>query len=62
MTEYARRKALVVGESTGIGPAVAKRLVEGGAGVLLTARTEEERAYAVGELGSAARAVPCPRS
>ncbi|WP_243460022.1 SDR family NAD(P)-dependent oxidoreductase [Streptomyces sp. M54] len=62
MTEYARRKALVVGESTGIGPAVAKRLVEGGASVLLTARTEEERADAVGELGSVARAVPRPRS
>ncbi|WP_433400030.1 SDR family NAD(P)-dependent oxidoreductase [Streptomyces sp. CA-146814] len=58
MTKYARRKALVVGEATGIGLAIAKRLVEGGASVLLTARTEEERARAVGELGSAARVVP----
>lgn len=58
MTKYARRKALVVGEASGIGLAIAKRLVEGGASVLLTARTEEERAHAVGELGSAARVVP----
>ncbi|MFD8941687.1 hypothetical protein ACFV00_06735 [Streptomyces californicus] len=36
--------------------------MEGGAGVLLTARTEEERAHAVGELGSVARAVSRPRS
>ncbi|MFC8564793.1 SDR family NAD(P)-dependent oxidoreductase [Streptomyces sp. NPDC057245] len=57
MTKYARRKALVVGEPTGIGLAIAKRLVEGGASVLLTARTEEERANAVGELGSVARVV-----
>ncbi|MFD3904608.1 SDR family NAD(P)-dependent oxidoreductase [Streptomyces californicus] len=62
MTEYACRKALAVGESTGLGPAVVKRLVEGGASVPLTARTEEERAHAVGELGSVARAVPRPRS
>lgn len=57
MTKYARRRALVVGEATGIGLAIAKRLVEGGASVLLTARTEEERAHAVAELGSAARVV-----
>ncbi|MYR94797.1 MULTISPECIES: SDR family oxidoreductase [unclassified Streptomyces] len=55
MTKYARRKALVVGEATDIGLAIAKRLVEGGASVLLTARTEAERAHAVAELGSAAR-------
>ncbi|MET7869791.1 SDR family NAD(P)-dependent oxidoreductase [Streptomyces cyaneofuscatus] len=57
MTKYARRTALVVGEATGIGLAVAKRLVEGGASVLLAARTEEERAHAVAELGPAARVV-----
>ncbi|MGW4027575.1 short-chain dehydrogenase [Streptomyces sp. NPDC005009] len=57
MTKYARRKALVVGEATDIGLAIAKRLVEGGASVLLTARTGAERAHAVGELGSAARVV-----
>ncbi|MGA6174025.1 SDR family NAD(P)-dependent oxidoreductase [Streptomyces sp. NPDC012600] len=57
MTKYARRTALVAGEATGIGLAIAKRLVEGGASVLLTARTDEERAHAVAELGSAARVV-----
>ncbi|MFC8953020.1 SDR family oxidoreductase [Streptomyces sp. NPDC057101] len=57
MTKYARRRALVAGEATGIGLAIAKRLVEGGATVLLTARTEEERAHAVAELGSTARVV-----
>ncbi|MGY0067153.1 SDR family NAD(P)-dependent oxidoreductase [Streptomyces sp. QTS137] len=57
MTKYARREALVVGGATGIGLAIAKRLVEGGATVLLTARTDEERAHAVAELGSAARVV-----
>ncbi|MFD6278098.1 SDR family oxidoreductase [Streptomyces sp. NPDC060209] len=57
MTKYARRKALVVGEVTDVGLAIAKRLVEGGATVLLTARTAHERAHAVAELGSAARVV-----
>ncbi|WP_042172163.1 SDR family NAD(P)-dependent oxidoreductase [Streptomyces sp. NBRC 110035] len=57
MTKYARREALVVGGATGIGLAIAKRPVEGGATVLLTARTDEERAHAVAELGSAARVV-----
>ncbi|MFE7534957.1 SDR family oxidoreductase [Streptomyces rhizosphaericola] len=57
MTKYARRRALVVGEATGIGLAIAKRLVEGGASVLLAARTAGARAHAVTELGSAARVV-----
>ncbi|MFF8433045.1 SDR family oxidoreductase [Streptomyces bacillaris] len=57
MTKYARRRAVVVGEATGIGLAIAKRLVEGGASVLLAARTAEARAHAVTELGSAARVV-----
>ncbi|MFE9837925.1 SDR family NAD(P)-dependent oxidoreductase [Streptomyces sp. NPDC005551] len=57
MAKYARRRALVVGEAGGIGLAVAKRLVEGGASVVLTARTAGERARAVAELGSAARVV-----
>ncbi|MFD9542515.1 SDR family oxidoreductase [Streptomyces sp. NPDC060022] len=55
MTKYASRKALVVGEDTGIGLAIAKRLVEGGATVLLTARTAQDRVHAGSELGSAAR-------
>lgn len=57
MTKYAHRTALVSGEATGIGLAIAKRLVEGGARVLLTARTDEERAHAIAELGSAALVV-----
>ncbi|MCR8942603.1 SDR family oxidoreductase [Streptomyces sp. OUCMDZ-4982] len=57
MTKYARRRAVVVGEAGGIGLAIAKRLVEGGASVLLAARTAEARALAVTELGSAARVV-----
>ncbi|MDQ0585417.1 SDR family oxidoreductase [Streptomyces rishiriensis] len=57
MTRYAGKKALVVGEATGIALAIAKRLVEGGAAVLLTARTPQQRLRAGAELGSAARVV-----
>ncbi|MGK5448332.1 SDR family oxidoreductase [Streptomyces radiopugnans] len=57
MTRYAGRRAVVVGQATGIDLAIAKRLVEGGAEVLLTARTPRERAYASAELGSAAQVV-----
>jgi NAD(P)-dependent dehydrogenase (short-subunit alcohol dehydrogenase family) len=47
----------VIGEATGIGLAIAKRLVEGGAQVVLTARTAEERRGLCAELGSAAQVV-----
>lgn len=57
MTRYAGRTAVVVGEATAIGLAVAKRLVEGGAQVVLTARTEQERHRLCAELGSTARVV-----
>ncbi|MFH9426530.1 SDR family NAD(P)-dependent oxidoreductase [Streptomyces sp. NPDC017529] len=57
MTRYADRKAVVVGETTGIGLAIAKRLVEGGAQVVLAARSAQERAHMSDELGSAARVV-----
>lgn len=57
MTRYAGRRAVIAGEATGIGLAIAKRLVEGGAEVVLTARTSRERAQASAELGSAARVV-----
>ncbi|MFC8506929.1 SDR family NAD(P)-dependent oxidoreductase [Streptomyces sp. NPDC057411] len=60
MTRYAGRRAVVVGQDTGIGLAIAKRLVEGGAQVLLTARTAAERAHARAELGSAARVAESP--
>jgi NAD(P)-dependent dehydrogenase (short-subunit alcohol dehydrogenase family) len=48
---------VVLGQATGIGLAIAKRLVEGGAHVLLTVRSAGERADARTELGSAARVV-----
>ncbi|GAA2731331.1 SDR family NAD(P)-dependent oxidoreductase [Streptomyces nogalater] len=57
MTKYAGRTAVVVTEATTIGLAVAKRLVEGGAQVVLTARTTRERDGLGGELGSTARVV-----
>jgi NAD(P)-dependent dehydrogenase (short-subunit alcohol dehydrogenase family) len=57
MTRYAGRRAVVIGQAAGIGPAIAKRLVEGGAQVLLTASTAREREHASAELGSAARVV-----
>jgi hypothetical protein len=57
MTRYAGSRAVVVGQATAIGPAIAKRLVEGGAEVLLTGRTAQERAHASAERGSAARVV-----
>ncbi|MGW9495062.1 SDR family oxidoreductase [Streptomyces prasinus] len=59
MTRYARCRALVSADATGtgIGLAIAKRLVEGGATVLLTVRGSGERAHAAAELGSAARVV-----
>ncbi|HEY0619348.1 MAG TPA: SDR family oxidoreductase [Kribbella sp.] len=54
MTKYARTRAAVIGEADDISLAIAKRLVEGGAKVLLTADTADKRAYAAAELGSAA--------
>ncbi|GAA2815802.1 SDR family oxidoreductase [Streptomyces showdoensis] len=60
MTRYAGRRAVVVGQDTGIGLAIAKRLVEGGARVLLTARTAADGAHARTELGSAAHVVESP--
>ncbi|WP_329034324.1 SDR family oxidoreductase [Streptomyces sp. NBC_00178] len=57
MTRYAHRTAVVVEGEAGIGLAIAKRLVEGGATVVLAARTAQERAHAVAQLGSSARVV-----
>ncbi|MBC7268768.1 MAG: SDR family oxidoreductase [Streptomyces sp.] len=57
MARYTGRKAVVVGQATGIGLAISKRLVEGGARVLLTADSAREREHASAELGSAARVV-----
>ncbi|MBC2878671.1 MULTISPECIES: SDR family oxidoreductase [Streptomyces] len=58
MTRYGDRRAVVLGGTTGLGLAVAKRLVEGGARVLLTGRARsEELAAAAAELGPRARVV-----
>lgn len=52
---------MVVGQEPGIALAIAKRLVEGGAHVLLAVGGQEERARARTELGSAARLVVLAR-
>ncbi|WP_171171860.1 SDR family NAD(P)-dependent oxidoreductase [Streptomyces sp. I05A-00742] len=58
MTRYGGRKAVVLDGATGLGLAVAKRLVEGGARVLLTGRAADgELAAAAAELGPGARVV-----
>ncbi|WP_327129474.1 SDR family NAD(P)-dependent oxidoreductase [Streptomyces sp. NBC_01727] len=57
MTRYAGRKAVVIGGTRGTGLAIAKRLVEGGAEVLLTGRTLENLRDAIAELGSGAHVV-----
>ncbi|MGW0335630.1 SDR family oxidoreductase [Streptomyces sp. NPDC003011] len=57
MTKHAGTRAVVVGEASDKGLAIATRLVEGGAEVLPAARTPRERVHRGGELGSAARVV-----
>ncbi|MEV0090102.1 SDR family NAD(P)-dependent oxidoreductase [Streptomyces sp. NPDC050738] len=55
MTKYRGRTALVVDGTSGIGLAVAKRLAEGGAKILLTGRTPAHLAHASAELGICAQ-------
>ncbi|WP_217197556.1 SDR family oxidoreductase [Streptomyces buecherae] len=57
MTRYAGTEAVVVGAASDIGLAIAKRLVEGGARVLLSAGTPQEHARLRRELGPAAQVV-----
>lgn len=57
MTKYAGKKAVVIGGTMGMGLAIAKRLVEGGAEVLLTGRTPKNLQDAQDELGSSAHVV-----
>ncbi|MDI2127841.1 SDR family NAD(P)-dependent oxidoreductase [Yinghuangia seranimata] len=59
MAKYAGRKAVVVGGATGLGLAIAKRLVEGGARVLLTGGAPDEFADAAAQLGPTARITAC---
>jgi 3-oxoacyl-[acyl-carrier protein] reductase len=48
------RTALITGASRGIGFAIAKRLVDEGARVLITARREDALREAAAELGASA--------
>ncbi|MEU3460637.1 SDR family oxidoreductase [Streptomyces sp. NPDC006733] len=57
MSMYAGKKAVITGGSTGMGLAIAKRLVEGGAEVLVTGRNERNLAQARTELGPGAHVV-----
>ncbi|MFI9205014.1 SDR family oxidoreductase [Streptomyces sp. NPDC053048] len=57
MTKYANKKAVITGGTIGMGLAIAKRLVEGGADVLLTGRNEKNLQDARNELGPAAHVV-----
>ena len=50
-TPFAGRVALVTGASAGIGLAIARQLVDGGARVCVTARTRERLNHVVTELG-----------
>lgn len=54
------RTAVITGASRGIGLAIAHRLVEDGARVVITGRTPETLADAVGELGGAEHATAVP--
>lgn len=57
MTRYAGKKAVVIGGTHGMGLAVVKTLVKGGAEVLLTGQNERNLEAARGELGSKAHVV-----
>jgi NAD(P)-dependent dehydrogenase (short-subunit alcohol dehydrogenase family) len=54
---YAKKKAVVIGGTHGMGLAIVKALLEGGAAVLLTGRNEQNLEAARGELGSRAHVV-----
>lgn len=62
MPKYTGRKAVVVGGTTQAGLAIAKRLVEGGARVLLTCGTTHGLADAADRLGPTASLVACDLS
>jgi len=57
MNEYAGKKAVVTGGTQGMGLAMVKALLDGGAEVLLTGRDEKKLAAARTELGSKAHVV-----
>ncbi|GHF45803.1 oxidoreductase [Streptomyces mashuensis] len=55
--QYAGKKAVVIGGTIGMGLAIARRLVAGGAEVLLTGRNEKNLAAAQAEFGPAVHVV-----
>ena len=57
MQRFADRVALITGGSRGIGFAIARRLIDEGASVVITGRKQESLDAAVAELGSRASAV-----
>ncbi|MFJ8668052.1 SDR family oxidoreductase [Streptomyces sp. NPDC093600] len=57
MSKYEGQKAVIIGGTMGMGLAIAKRLVEGGAEVLLTGRNPKNLKEAAGELGPAAHVI-----
>ncbi|MCF3118821.1 SDR family NAD(P)-dependent oxidoreductase [Streptomyces arenae] len=59
MPKYAGRTAVVVGGATGLGLAIAKRLVEGGADVLVTGGPGTDLAEAAAEVGPGAHVIGC---
>jgi NAD(P)-dependent dehydrogenase (short-subunit alcohol dehydrogenase family) len=62
MPKYTGRNAVVVGGTTRVGLAIAKRLVEGGARVLLTGSAAHGFADAAGQLGPGASLIACDLS
>ncbi|MFI6878220.1 SDR family NAD(P)-dependent oxidoreductase [Streptomyces sp. NPDC050400] len=60
MTKYGGRTAVITGGATGVGLAIAKRLVEGGAHVLVTTHTPADLHHARTELGRTAHLLTGP--
>jgi NAD(P)-dependent dehydrogenase (short-subunit alcohol dehydrogenase family) len=59
MGDVSGRVAVVTGGTRGIGLAIARTLVQGGAGVVVAARREDDVARVAGELGPRALGVAC---
>ena len=59
MADESGRVAVVTGGTRGIGLAIARTLVQGGAGVVVAARRDNDVARVAGELGPRALGLPC---
>ena len=55
MTQYQDKKAVILGGTSGMGLATAKKLLDGGARVLVTGRSQAGLDAAKQELGTASR-------